>query len=166
MDGCRIRKQFVCVGWRGGLWTKCHNFQQSKMSAFADEVFQFPEGREIVDEARATELLQTTRDAISPSIIRLSNKSFRYEAAVLVADRLKQFSNIKVADISDVIAGRPEDEALKVLETLCSALSTQELVEVNVSDNALGKKGVIACAGILKGKALRVIYLVLLVYSS
>lgn len=120
-----------------------------------NSVFEFPQGREMVNEERARELLASCTTT-SPTTIRLSNKSFGLDAATLIANTLKSFPNVVVADISDIIAGRHEDEALQVLTTICDSLSDKKLVEVNVSENALGRKGVIACQGILKGKDIKV----------
>ena len=39
-----------------------------------------------------------------------------------------------------------EDEALDALRIVCEALSTTKLKRLNLSDNALGEKGVRACA--------------------
>lgn len=112
----------------------------------------------MVDEHRAHELLASCKDIAAPSAIRLSNKSFSQAAAEVIANKLKEFTSVTIADISDIIAGRPEDEALQVLTIICDALSPRDLVEVNVSDNALGRKGVIACQGILKGKNIKKLY--------
>jgi Ran GTPase-activating protein 1 len=49
---------------------------------------------------------------------------------------------LQILDMSDIIAGRPEEEALAVMLTICEAVDTEELVELNVSDNAIGFKGV------------------------
>lgn len=93
----------------------------------------------------------------NPTHIKLSNKSFDVEAATKIAEFFQQItSNIEVADISDIIAGRPEEEALKVLRIITNSLQRFELVEVNVSDNAMGAKGVDACKEILQGKKIQV----------
>lgn len=87
-----------------------------------------------------------------PTVLRLSNKSFSAEAAALIAEKLATFKSLSVVDISDIIAGRHEDEALLVLKTLCSAMAGENPLEVNVSDNAFGMKGVDACKDILVSK--------------
>ncbi len=101
-----------------------------------------------------------------PSKIRLSNKSFSVEAAEVVRDYLRALSDVVIADISDIIAGRPTEEALSVLVTICSGLKDFPLVEVDVSDNALGPRGVESCRDILCGKLLEVRNTSLYVYSS
>jgi Ran GTPase-activating protein (RanGAP) involved in mRNA processing and transport len=112
--------------------------------------------RELLDASKTEELLKEWND-VHPTAIKLSNKSFDLEAAQKVADYLNsRQSNIDVADISDIIAGRPEDLALQVLRMITSGLKRFELTEVNVSDNAMGKKGVDACKEILQGKKIQV----------
>jgi Ran GTPase-activating protein (RanGAP) involved in mRNA processing and transport len=64
--------------------------------------------------------------------------------------------NIKVADISDMIAGRPEEEALQSFSHICKSLEGQNLTELDISDNALGEKGVNACKKLLMGHDLQV----------
>ena len=55
------------------------------------------------------------------------------------------------AELADMISGIPEKEALKSLELVCDALSDMKtLRKVNLSDNALGAKGIRACSSILK----------------
>jgi len=105
--------------------------------------------RETVDEARAAELLAPLLEsAESVRGFRLSNKSYTRASAAVVAAGLAsvaaagRFSALTEVDIADVIAGRPEDEALEVLRTLCAPLKTfKSLTSIDVSDNAFGAKG-------------------------
>jgi Ran GTPase-activating protein (RanGAP) involved in mRNA processing and transport len=94
----------------------------------------------------------------NPTHINLSNKSFDNGAAEKVAEYVRSLEGVTVADISDIIAGRPEDEALRTLSIICSSLKKFKLIEVNLSDNALGAKGVDACKDILLGNDLEVSY--------
>jgi len=94
-------------------------------------IFEFGGGREMVETDRLNELLQTLTQIRNPSVIRLSNKSFSHPAAEALGEILVNFKNVKVADISDIIAGRPETEALKTLTTLCNSLSGNTLLEVS-----------------------------------
>ncbi|KXZ42358.1 hypothetical protein GPECTOR_157g96 [Gonium pectorale] len=86
---------------------------------------------------------------------RFSTKSFGRDAAAVAARAIAAVSaNLTDADISDVIAGRPEDEALDALRTLSAALAgAPRLAVLNLSDNALGEKGVRACEAVLTGQA-------------
>ncbi|GIL87980.1 hypothetical protein Vretimale_6356 [Volvox reticuliferus] len=87
--------------------------------------------------------------------IRFSTKSFGRDAAAVASRAIEALSHLLMeADISDVIAGRPEDEALDVLRVLSLALSgAPRLTALNLSDNALGEKGIRACEAVLAGKA-------------
>lgn len=133
------------------------------MSSFLDEKshqFCLSGSREVVDEDRMKALLaeQDLTEADRFTSIRLSNKSITASAATVLAKELSRMKNVNVVDISDIIAGRPEDEALQTLEIISESLSscTDQLVELNVSDNALGVKGVNACRKLLTGKSLKV----------
>ena len=63
--------------------------------------------------------------------------------------------SLEHADLSDIIAGRPEAEALCSLRVLSEALGRAQLRTLNLSDNALGEKGVRACAAAISGQVLR-----------
>jgi Ran GTPase-activating protein 1 len=133
------------------------------MTSFEEKTFKLSGGREMVDEGRAQELLTaaTTGEAGPYIGINLSNKSFSHQAAEILANYLQQYKeHVQILDLSDIIAGRHEDEALKVLETLCNMFPPydNQLIEVNVSDNALGRKGITACQNILQGKNLKKLY--------
>lgn len=113
--------------------------------AESNRIFQFSGGREMVNGTKAevkfiypwycksvnftlnffcnllfNQGLISEASEKDPQTIRLSNKSFDAEAAQKIAEKLKLFKNVSVVDISDIIAGRPEDEALKVLDIICS----------------------------------------------
>lgn len=74
-----------------------------------------------------------------------------------VVEYLNKISpTLQIADISDIIAGRPEEEALKALRALSEGLKRFELLDINLSDNALGQKGIEACRDILERKNMTV----------
>lgn len=81
------------------------------------------------------------------SAIKLSTKSLG-EDSVPIA--VRAITNCKAslahADISDIIAGRPEAEVLAVLRQVSAALAECRLAHLDISDNALGEKGVRACS--------------------
>ncbi|WIA30005.1 hypothetical protein OEZ86_000102 [Tetradesmus obliquus] len=83
--------------------------------------------------------------------VRFSTKSFGVEAATVAAEALRAVAgSLQHADMSDIIAGRPEDEALEALRLVAAALATAQLRHLNLSDNALGEKGVRAAAAALQ----------------
>ncbi|KAG1673269.1 hypothetical protein FOA52_002549 [Chlamydomonas sp. UWO 241] len=88
------------------------------------------------------------------SKIRFSTKSFGRDAANVASAAITNCSaSLTDADMSDVIAGRPEEEALDALRILGEALSKCGLKVINLSDNALGEKGVRAAADAFTGQA-------------
>jgi len=135
------------------------------MSSFEREdeqggVFCFGGAREVVDRERVLSLLSglPLDDAsFRPRILKLSNKSFTASAAEELAAAFgPYYSTFERADLSDMIAGLPTEEALLVLERICGSLGNCErLVDVDVSDNALGQPGVLACRSVLSGKPLK-----------
>ena len=125
--------------------------------------------REVVDDEKAqamisswTEQLLAHREA-NPTLstlcdqIVLTNKSYTSSAATIIADFLVSeetfspsiASGIRIAKLDDIIASRSEDEGLEVLRTISSAFQNSRLVEVDLSDNALGLKGLTACEVLL-----------------
>ena len=84
--------------------------------------------------------------------VRFSTKSFGAEAAAVAARALANVSaTLRHADLSDIIAGRNEGDALEALRTIAEALAAAPLLEsLAVSDNALGEKGVRALAAALR----------------
>lgn len=78
--------------------------------------------------------------------IKLSTKSFGIEAAEIAARAIENVANsLTHADISDIIAGRPEKEVLGALQIISQSLAKAKLKALDLSDNALGQKGIIAC---------------------
>ncbi len=131
-----------------------------------------PDGnREVVTKERAIEIVNqwtTTLQSIiaandnttTPLVhkINLSDKSYTIDAAKHIASFLTSSStfnpplaqHIQVAHLNDTIAGRMEDEGLQVLKTLSDIfIHSHDLIEVDLSDNALGSKGVSQCMSVL-----------------
>eukprot|EP00210_Caulerpa_lentillifera_P006909 g6606.t1 len=76
----------------------------------------------------------------------LSTKSFGVEAAQVAAFALLRISDcLKSVNLSDIISGRPESEALEVLELFSASLESAKLTELDLSHNAMGEKGLRAC---------------------
>eukprot|EP00555_Chaetoceros_dichaeta_P011421 CAMPEP_0198259400 /NCGR_PEP_ID=MMETSP1447-20131203/8614_1 /TAXON_ID=420782 /ORGANISM="Chaetoceros dichaeta, Strain CCMP1751" /LENGTH=485 /DNA_ID=CAMNT_0043946789 /DNA_START=130 /DNA_END=1587 /DNA_ORIENTATION=- len=139
-----------------------------------------PGKREVVDKARALQIIAHWREQLlahrakvvatsNPAAdalplcdsIVLADKSYTYEAAMEISTFLTSTtefdpsiaSGITVADVSDVIASRMETEGLQVLTSISNAFLSSKLIEVNLSDNAMGSKGITACANLLGGAA-------------
>lgn len=79
--------------------------------------------------------------------IKFSSQSFGNDAALVAARALHNVAaTLEEADLSDIIAGRPEAEALATLTVMTDALQQAKLRALDLSDNALGEKGIRACA--------------------
>jgi Ran GTPase-activating protein 1 len=130
--------------------------------------------REVVTEEKANEIITQWRSQLQthrtkyPDLtpicdkIDLSDKSYTIEAAKIIANFLTSpssdgessslASGIQIADLHDIIASRMEEEGLQVLKTLSDVFEESTLIEVDLSDNAMGSKGVTQCQTILGGK--------------
>lgn len=94
--------------------------------------------------------------------IKLSTKSIGSEAAPIVVAAIENVAQVlEDADMSDIIAGRPEAEVLQVLQAVSAALAKcKGLKSLNISDNALGEKGIRAFKDVLTGTStLQALYL-------
>ncbi|KAK7233575.1 hypothetical protein SO694_00107024 [Aureococcus anophagefferens] len=80
-----------------------------------------PKRELIADAAGALALVETMPAALRG--VKLGNKSYTAAAAAALAGRLKGLRGLVDVDIADVIAGRPEAEALEVLAHLSGALA-------------------------------------------
>mmetsp|Transcript_7739 Transcript_7739/g.11279 ORF Transcript_7739/g.11279 Transcript_7739/m.11279 type:complete len:438 (-) Transcript_7739:213-1526(-) len=118
-----------------------------------------PGSRELVEKARAEEIVAhwNANDETKYTAVSLGDKAYTEEAAKIVAsyitspDTSHLFDEVTVADLADMIAGRMEEEGLAVLKALCSAVGNgRRLVEVDLSDNAMGSKGINACQAVLE----------------
>ncbi|XP_066322138.1 RAN GTPase-activating protein 2-like [Miscanthus floridulus] len=121
----------------------------------ADTVLDISGGKRAFIEAdEAKELLSPlTKPGNSYKRICLSNRSFGIGAANVAGPILEAVKNqLTEVDISDFVAGRPEDEALDVMRIFSKALEGSVLRYLNISDNALGEKGVRAFSELLKSQ--------------
>lgn len=83
--------------------------------------------------------------------IKLSGKSFGTASAPVAAAALRRAApTLTHLDLSDIIASRPEEEAKQTLATITAALSScKTLHTLDLSDNALGAKGIVAVRDLL-----------------
>lgn len=134
-----------------------------------------PGPREVVDEKRANEIIDywnkelaaasdESKEVVTCERVVLSNKSYTAKAAKIIhlfltaEDTSMDYkqplaSTVKIVDLSDIIASRMEAEGLEVLQTICDAFKNASLEEVDLSDNAMGSKGVTACSSVLSGQS-------------
>ncbi|KAH9261861.1 hypothetical protein BASA81_000517 [Batrachochytrium salamandrivorans] len=102
--------------------------------------------RESLSGARAHELLAALAHPGVQSV-RLSSKSFGRDASLVAAKHLAAMDQVEHANLSDIIAGRPTDEALEVLRVMCTSLNPATLKSIDLSDNALGERAIRVLSG-------------------
>ena len=112
--------------------------------------FQLSGAREKLTKEKTEELMKPLREKPENwKKIKLSGKSFDVESAQVVAEIIPSLVNLEVADLSDIIAGRGEEEAHLALKLICSSFRELKVKEIDLSENALGKKGVQVCETLL-----------------
>ncbi|KAL5541621.1 hypothetical protein UlMin_009331 [Ulmus minor] len=133
-------------------------------SASQETFFDISEGqRAFIEAEEAEELLKPLKEpGNSYSKICFSNRSFGLKAARVAEPILASLKGqLKDVDLSDFVAGRPESEALEVMNIFAAALEGSALKSLNLSNNALGEKGVRAFSALLKSQTqLEELYLI------
>ncbi|KAL2324372.1 hypothetical protein Fmac_023430 [Flemingia macrophylla] len=128
-----------------------------------ESVFDISKGkRDFIEADEAQELLNPLKQlGNSFTKICFSNRSFGVGAAQVAEPILSSLKGqLKEVDLSDFIAGRAEAEALDVMKIFSTALEGSVLKSLNLSENALGEKGVRAFGALLKSqKCLEELYL-------
>lgn len=126
-----------------------------KVKASGEIIFDISGGRRaFIDAEEAEELLKPLRQPGNKYYkICFSNRSFGLDAAHVVEPILSSLRDqLTEVDLSDFIAGRPEDEAIEVMNIFSSALEGCELRYLNLSNNALGEKGIRAFEALLRSQ--------------
>lgn len=110
--------------------------------------------RAFIEAEEAEELLRPLAETgNSYTKICFSNRSFGVDAARVAEPILVSLRGQLIdVDLSDFIAGRPEAEALEVMTIFSLALEGSVLKSLNLSNNALGEKGVRAFGALLKSQ--------------
>ncbi|GMH20006.1 hypothetical protein Nepgr_021847 [Nepenthes gracilis] len=111
--------------------------------------------RAFIEAEEAEKLLQPLKEPGNHyTKICFSNRSFGLGAAQAARPILASVkSQLKEVDLSDFIAGRPEAEALEVMSIFSTALEGCILKSLNLSNNALGEKGVRAFGALLRSQS-------------
>ncbi|KAI3801002.1 hypothetical protein L1987_29102 [Smallanthus sonchifolius] len=121
-----------------------------------ETVFDISGGkRAFIDADEAKDLLKPLQEPGNKyTKICFSNRSFGLDAARIVVPILTSLKGqLTEVDLSDFIAGRPEEEALEVMNMFSSALEGSNLRYLNLSNNALGEKGVRAFSKLLRSQS-------------
>ncbi|CAH9085825.1 unnamed protein product [Cuscuta epithymum] len=129
--------------------------QSNTAPTSCETVFDISKGkREFIEAEEAEELLKPLKEPGNTyTKICLSNRSFGLGAAHVTGPILESLkAQLKEVDLSDFVAGRPEAEALEVMKIFSESLEGCVLKSLNLSDNALGEKGVRAFSKLLKSQ--------------
>ncbi|KAJ4849012.1 RAN GTPase-activating protein 2 [Turnera subulata] len=133
-------------------------------AAAPGSVFDISGGpRAFITAEEAEELLKPLKESgISYTKICFSNRSFGLDAAKVAEPILMSLKHqLTEVDLSDFVAGRPEPEALDVMHIFSSALEGSNLKYLDLSNNALGEKGVRAFSALLRSQTdLEKLYLI------
>jgi Ran GTPase-activating protein 1 len=105
-------------------------------------------------------VLEEDKNAILYERIILSTWALSEDAVIEIAASFCKLPKLKSLILADIIAGRPEAEGLSVYRALCLALTSSlspneepicnRIEELDLSDNAVGTKGVEACKSLLE----------------
>lgn len=117
--------------------------------------FDISKGQRAFIEAEEAEKLLEPLKRPGNSYVRIcfSNRSFSIDAAHVAAPILSSLKNqLKEVDLSDFVAGRSEADALDVMHIFSEALEGSVLRYLNLSDNALGEKGIRAFEKLLSSQ--------------
>ena len=119
--------------------------------------------RGLISAAQATAAFKNVVGADSVALseytrVNLSTKSFAPEAARAAARGLERMSALETAHLADMISGVHELDALESLRIVSAAIvasgaAASSLRSIDLSDNALGEKGLRACEAMLSGAA-------------
>lgn len=140
---------------RGPRMKDGETIASEKVDATRETVFDISGGRRaFIDEEEAEELLKQLRERGSAyTKVCFSNRSFGLDAARVAKPILLSIKDhLKELDLSDFIAGRPEAEALEVMNIFSAALEGCVLRYLDLSNNALGEKGVRAFGSLLRSQ--------------
>lgn len=120
-----------------------------------ETLFDISKGqRAFIEPEEAEELLKPLKDLPnSYTKICFSNRSFGLGAARVAKPILHSLKDqLKEVDLSDFVAGRPEAEALEVMAIFSSALEGSVLKSLDLSNNAVGERGLRAFGSLLKSQ--------------
>ncbi|KAH6816464.1 RAN GTPase activating protein 2 [Perilla frutescens var. frutescens] len=141
----------------------CQEVKPKVDSASHETFFDISKGQRAFIEADEAQILLSPLKEPGNSYTKIcfSNRSFGLGAAHVAGPILASIKNqLKEVDLSDFVAGRPEAEALDVMNIFSEALEGSHLKYLNISDNALGEKGVRAFGKLLRSQtSLEEIYL-------
>jgi len=106
------------------------------------EAIDLTGNREMLTAARVREVLALPPNPENVKSITLGTKSFGREEAAAAAEIIQSLPNLETVNFSDIISGRETSVGLEALKTLCEALPLANVKTLNLSDNAIGERGI------------------------
>jgi Ran GTPase-activating protein 1 len=92
--------------------------------------------------------------------IDMSCRSWKKEAIDQLEPFLKKIAkSVRFVDLADIIAGLMTDEGLHVTKTLAKVFEASDLVEIDLSDNAMGPRGLLRVGSLFTNSNLERLYL-------
>ena len=124
----------------------------SKLLSDDGKCFNLTGAREMLTKELSEKYFSAIKEPEKIEKICLSTKSFGDEAADVASEVIAKMTSLKIADLSDFIAGRETSIGLSVLNKISTALAATQLVELDLSENALGPRGIESCRPLLASK--------------
>jgi Ran GTPase-activating protein 1 len=119
--------------------------------------------RSAVESAEAkniVERFERESDGNEVCKIDMSCRSWKKEAIDELEPFLKKIAKpVRFVDLADIIAGRMTDEGLEVTKRLAKVFEASDLVEIELSDNAMGPRGLLRVESLFKNSNLERLYL-------
>ena len=134
------------------ITTSSEDTTVSTLLSVDGSVFDLTGKREMLTKELCEKYFSVIEDPTKIEKICLSTKSFGNDAADIAAEVIAKMTNLKIADLSDFIAGRETSVGLSVLNKISTALAATQLVELDLSENALGPRGIESCRPLLASK--------------
>ncbi|CAJ1930201.1 unnamed protein product [Cylindrotheca closterium] len=102
------------------------------------------------------------REASEKTIYKvdLSCRQWKRESLDIIAPYLKsQSKSVRFVNLADVIAGLMTDEGLGVTQLLAETFESSDLFEIDLSDNAMGPRGLVRSEAFFANSSLQNLYL-------
>ena len=113
------------------------------------------------DEAK-TILARFEKQSNDKSVVKvdLSCRSWKKASLLIIKPLLEKVAkDVRFVDLADVIAGLMTDEGLGVTETLAKVFEGSDLAEIDLSDNAMGPRGLLRVESMFLNSHLERLYL-------
>lgn len=119
--------------------------------------------RSAVEEEEATKILLRFQKRAEGRVVNkvdLSCRAWKKTSLLVIKPFLEQIAkDVSIVNLADVIAGLMTDEGLSVTETLAEVFKESNLVDIDLSDNAMGPRGLLRVESLFLKSNLERLYL-------